>query len=501
MIKKIITQEKNTLLLLSVYVLLLLFFCSKMSPLYPINEWADVNLYFNIGKMINEGKTIYTEAFDHKGPLIFFLYAIGAKISGTSFFGMYLIESIGWTVMVFFAYLTARLFADKIYAFIIAMIFPVLMLSHTAQGGSAEEFIAIAQVVSLYFFIRYFKDGTSVHKPKHMLIHGLMSAIALLIKINLVIFWFFPLLAVFVNLALKKEYKNLMRNMITYILGVLIIALPICIYFLANNALSEAWNIYITLNKKYAAVNNFTLFGIVERLIGVFYLKLRYDTFDFLIVLTGAIYFPIRSIKNKWGCISIILSFVALFAAIFSTPMHVNYYAIPYYIYILPGCIVLSSFFRITPSKTAYVASLILILTLGIKQQDFFGIQISSLIKSEKPKGLIFQFSEIIKKEKEPTLLNLSLDEGNAVFTAANIKPTVKYFVSPNLPHSIYPDLRNEQTQYIEKKEVQFIILSQESLNYNYFHELPALESNYIIVSLYVNPEYDTHYYLYKRKD
>lgn len=501
MIKKTITQEKNTLLLLSIYVLLLLFFCSKMSPLYPINEWSDINLYFNIGKMINAGKVPYTEAFDHKGPLIFFIYAIGAKISGTSFFGMYLIESIGWIVMVFFAYLTARLFADKIYAFIIAMIFPVLMLSHTAQGGSAEEFIAIAQVVSLYFFIRYFKDGTSVHKPKHMLIHGLMSAIALLIKINLVIFWFFPLLAVFVNLALKKEYKNLMRNMITYILGVLIIALPICIYFLANNALSEAWNIYITLNKKYAAVNNFTLFGIVERLIGVFYLKLRYDTFDFLIVLTGAIYFPIRSIKNKWGCISIILSFVALFAAIFSTPMHVNYYAIPYYVYILPGCIVLSSFFRITPSKTAYVASLILILTLGIKQQDFFGIQISGLIKSEKPKGLIFQFSEIIKKEKEPTLLNLSLDEGNAVYTAANIKPTVKYFVSPNLPHSIYPDLRNEQTQYIEKKEVQFIILSQESLNYNYFHELPALESNYIIVSLYVNPEYDTHYYLYKRKD
>jgi hypothetical protein len=57
MIKQAIVKDKNILILLSLYSFLLLFFCSKMSPLYPINEWSDVNLYYNIGKAIFNGRT------------------------------------------------------------------------------------------------------------------------------------------------------------------------------------------------------------------------------------------------------------------------------------------------------------------------------------------------------------------------------------------------------------------------------------------------------------
>lgn len=498
MIKKMIAQEKNILIMLFIYAFLLIFFCSKMSPLYPINEWSDINLYFNIGKMINAGKVPYTEAFDHKGPLIFFIYAIGAFISDSSFFGMYLIESIGWAIIILFGYFTARLFVDKIYAFIVALIFPVLMLSHASQGGSAEEFIAIAQVVSLYFFIRYFKDDISVHKPKYMLIHGLMSAIALLIKINLVIFWFFPLLAVFVNLALKKEYRNLVQNIIAYIAGILIITVPICIYFMANGALSEAWNIYIVLNKNYAVIGS--LGQTIENIVIRFYLWIRLETFEFLIILLGAVYFPVRHIGNKWGRTGLILSFFILFAAIFSSPKYVYYYSIPYYVYALPGCIALCRFIRIPATKTACAILFILILAWGVKQRDFFGIQISEMVRSEKPTGIVFQFGEIVKKEQAPTLLNLGLDEGNAVFTVANLMPTVKYFISPNLPYNSYPQMRDEQTKYIENREVQFVILAEGAMNYSYFHKLPALNENYAIVDSYPANDHQV-YYLYKRKD
>lgn len=499
MIKKTIAQEKNIFIVLFIYAFLLIFFCSKMSPLYPINEWSDINLYFNIGKAITEGRVPYTEAFDHKGPLIFFIYSIGALISDSSFFGMYLIESIGWAIMIFFAYLTARLYVDKIYAFIVALIFPVLMLSHTSEGGSAEEFIAIAQVVSLYFFIRYFKEKSiSEHKPSHMLIHGLMSSVALLIKINLVLFWFFPLLAIFINLALRKEYKNVVQNIVAYISGILIITLPICIYLIANGALTEAWNIYIILNKNYATLGS--LSETIENIAVRFYLWTRLETFEFLIILLGAIYFPIRYIGNKWGRIALILSFFILFAAIFSSPKYVYYYSIPYYIYALPGCITLCRFIKIPTTKIAYALLFTLILALGIKQRDFFGMQISELVRSEKPTGLAFQFGEIVNKEKKPTLLNIGLDEGNAVFTVANVTPTVKYFISPNLPYNSYPQMRDEQTKYIENKEIQFVILAEGAMNFNYFHELPALNENYTIVDSYPASDHQI-YYLYKRKD
>ncbi|MDR0825520.1 MAG: hypothetical protein LBN74_10530, partial [Prevotella sp.] len=114
MIKKTTTQDKNILILLFVYAALLLFFCSKMSPLYPFNEWSDINLYFNIGKAIFNGKVLYTEAFDHKGPLIFFIYGVGYLISNTSFLGMYIIEVLMWTFMIYAAYFTAKLYLDKV---------------------------------------------------------------------------------------------------------------------------------------------------------------------------------------------------------------------------------------------------------------------------------------------------------------------------------------------------------------------------------------------------
>ena len=128
MIRKEIISEKKTLIILFVYSFLLLFFCSKMSPLYPFNEWDDINLYFTIGKGLFNGKIIYSELFDHKGPLIFFIYGIAYLISNTTFFGMYIIEALMWAFMICAGYFTAKLYIDKIYAFIVALIYPLFTL-------------------------------------------------------------------------------------------------------------------------------------------------------------------------------------------------------------------------------------------------------------------------------------------------------------------------------------------------------------------------------------
>lgn len=494
-----IIEDKRIFIVLFLYTFLLIFFCSMMSPLYQYNDWSDINLYFNMGKAMFNGKTLYTEVFDHKGPFIFFIYGIGYLISNTSFLGMYIIEAVCWTLMVFAAYFTARLYLDKIYAFIVAIVFPVLMLSHTSEGGSAEEFVAIFQVISLYLFIRYFKDeNASEHKPVYMIIHGLMCIMVLLIKINLVIFWFFPLLAIFINLILKKEYKNLVHNIIAFLIGVSIVAIPFGLYFLINGALSEFWNIYIDLNRSYAKIGS--LSEVMEGLLVRFYLRLRFETFEFLIILLGAIYFPIKYIQNRLGAISIILSFVALYVAIFVTPGYVYYYSIPYYVYALLGCIILCKFLNLSSNWRVYFVCILLALLWGINRRDFFGFTMNELIKRTKQETIVNKISDIMAKEKNPTVINLGLDANNGVFTRLNIVPSVKYFVTPNLHYDIYPQMRNEQTLYINNKNVQFIILPQGALNFDYFQNLPALHDNYTLIDKFINSE-SKAFYLYKRKD
>ena len=500
MIKKTITDNKNILFILFAYTILLLFFCSKMSPLYPLNEWSDINLYFNMGKAMFNGRTIYTEAFDHKGPLIFFIYGIGYLISNTSFLGMYLIEVILWTIMLFAVYFTARLYLDKVYALIVALALPLLILSHTQEGGSAEEFIAIFESVSLLFFIRYFKDkNVSAHNPKIMLVHGLMCCMTLFIKMNLVIFWFFPLLAIFINLILKKEYRNLIYNALAFIAGVLIIALPVCIYFIANNALTEAWDVYVVLNRSYARIGS--ALEIIELLAVRFYLRLRFETIEFLIILLGAFFFPYKYIGNRLGAISISLSFISLFTFIFITPGYVYYYDIPYTIFGIPGLIVLCKYIRLGSGKSVYIIAASLFLVLSINLKSFFGLQINEVIKRETPKTYVDEFEEIITKEKNPTLMNLGLDLGNSLFTRLNIVPNVKYFISPNLRYDFYPVMREEQSKYIENKDIQFFIICGASEEYNYYINLPALQNNYTMVYEAFDSSTKVYHYLYKRND
>lgn len=503
MIRKEITQDRKTFIILFVYTTLLLLFCSKMSPLYPFNEWSDINLYFNIGKAIFNGKTLYVDAFDHKGPLIFFIYGIGYLISNTSFIGMYIIEVIMWTSMVYAGYLIARLYIDKTYAFVVALAFPLLVLSHSSEGGSAEEFIIVFQSISLLLFLSYFREkDSSKHKPIYMFIHGVMCAATILIKINLIVFWFFPLLAVFINILKGKDYKNLTKNIIVYIAGLSTLIVPVLVYFTYNNALTEAWNTYIVLNGNYAKLEN--LSQIIENLAVRFYQRLRFETAEYLIILIGVFFFPIKYIKNMLGKVSIILSFLLLHVVIFMSPNYVFYYSIPYYIFSLLGCIAIidaiSKYIKLQPRWYFYLLLSIMALAIGIKEKNFFGTSKEVLMREQKPEGLIFQFSNIITKEENPTLLNLSLDLGNGVFTKANIIPNVKYFISPNLPHSIYPEMRDEQTKYIEDRQVQFIILSEFSFNFDYFYNLTALNDNYAVIDKYVENGTKT-YYLYKRKE
>lgn len=503
MIKKTIVENKPVFITLFIYAFLLLFFCSKMSPLYPFNEWSDINLYFNIGKGIFNGQVPYNDTFDHKGPLIFFIYGIGYLISNTSFLGMYIIESLLWAVMIFAVYFTARLYLDKVYSFIVAIIFPLFVLSHSSEGGSAEEFILIFEVISIYFFILYFKEkDTRRHRPLYMLIHGLMCGMVMLIKINLVVFWVFPLLAILVNLILKKEYQNLFKNIIYYLIGLAIIILPVCIYFIANNALGNAWDTYIVLNKNYARLGDAG--EILENLVVRFYQRLRFETFEYLVILLGVFYFPIRNVGNILGKIALILSFVTLHVVIFMSPNYVFYYSVPYYIFSALGCIViadiLSKYLKLANRWYSYLVIYVIVLMIGIYNTNFFGVDKDILLRKKEPEGLVFQFSKIVEKEKKPTLLNLGLDLGNGVFTKANILSNVKYFISPNLPYDTYPEMRDEQTEYIEDRKVQFIILAEFSFNFEYFHNLPSLTDNYEVVDTYVEHGTKT-YYLYKRKD
>lgn len=472
-----------------------------MSPFYAIQEWSDINLYFNIGKAIMNGQTLYVESFDPKGPYIFLIYGLGYLLSNNDFFGMFIIQIVAWYILICATYFTARLYLDKIYSFLVSIAFILISLSHTSQGGSAEEFALVAMSVSLYLFIRYFRSPCQ-HKVSHMYVHGLLWGITFFIKFNLVAFWIFPLLAIGLILLLRRDYKNLLLNILAFLLGGITTAIPIIIYFVSKNSLQEAIDVYFFLNSSFRVDTPAT---IINKVIISFYQRLRFETIEFLIILTGAFVFPILHLKNNIARLSIPLAFLSMFFIVFMAG-YVYYYSIPYYLFSSLGCIVIAFLLnKYTKFKwnvvLAGIATLI-ILGASVYRKEFFGKYNAS--NSEKPTNVIEKFLPTILKEQDRSLVNLGFDEANALFTYAQIMPTTKYFTAPNLPHQAYPQLRDEQTKYIEEGKTMFVVLAEYTNNALYFSQLEALDENYEVVDKF-EEYYDWHgvnryYYLYKRK-
>jgi len=498
--------------ILIVYSFLLLFFCSKMSPFYFTNEFSDVNVYFNVGKAMMDGRTLYAEVFDHKGPLIFFIYALGSLISSDTFFGVFLIEFIGWTIFIFAVFYTAKLFLENKYAFVVALLLPLGLIKYMSGGGTAEEFILILMSISLFFSIKYFKDEkANEHRPAYMFIHGIVFSSIFLIKLNLTIWVGFIITGIFINILFNRSYRNFLQNIIGFILGVCMCVVPIVIYFYLNNALDDAYDVYIALNSKYAGIESAK--SIIQNVVQRTYSLLRSDALLLFFIALGMLYFPVKYIKNKIGATTFIIAGLSLYTTVVMSHFFFEYYPIPLLLFsvlaLISVFLYLTRFVNIF-HETKKVMLFVTLLTF------LFGIAIEGLhdtridlfltekIKKEKPDNLNLELAEVIRQEKDPTLLFMGFGTAINLFTICDIVPNVKYFMSPNLTYEQYPQMRDEQIKYLENKEVQFFLLLEKPDEFSEIKNNPKFVQNYTLakeIRLYLDAKTEIAYILYKRND
>jgi len=82
------------LLFLYVFSAALLLLCTPNSPLFSTQSWVDPNVYMDVGRAMNEGRVLYRDIFDHKGPLFLMFFAVLAPFSKYSLTGLYLLQTV-----------------------------------------------------------------------------------------------------------------------------------------------------------------------------------------------------------------------------------------------------------------------------------------------------------------------------------------------------------------------------------------------------------------------
>ncbi|MBE7016865.1 MAG: hypothetical protein E7420_01715 [Ruminococcaceae bacterium] len=121
--KKVTKRDYISLSLISViFIVSMIGFSCYTSPLYPNCFGWDSAIFSLLGKGMVEGKGLYTELFDHKGPVIFMIDALGHLLGGRT--GIFLLQCISGLITVYFLYFTGKMLRPQCkYKWVVEAIF------------------------------------------------------------------------------------------------------------------------------------------------------------------------------------------------------------------------------------------------------------------------------------------------------------------------------------------------------------------------------------------
>lgn len=499
-------------------------FCSRSSFLAPMNNWDDANSYFSMGKALFNGKVIYRDVLDQKGPMLYFIYGIAYLISNQNFLGVYFIEIIMAGIFLYGCFKIMNLYMEsKLSGLFLPLLSAVIYSSVSFWwGGSAEELCLPFFVWPLYFMLKYFREnsGNTIGR-KEIAITGLCAGMVALIKFNSLGFFAAWMLVVVLIDFVAKEWKRLFGDCFWFLGWMLLLFVPWVIYFAINDALFFWYQGYIHYNVFiYADFSDETLtLGIrIYKLAKILYwLIIEHIQYFFFIILgVGTV---ILHPKRKWMekfAIAALCFF--LFLGIYIGGVELKYYSMPLTVFAVLGFCSIGNFAEWLADKwgskkqkgsrkeeekqgererkrVSAVRELKLAWMLGI----VMSIAVSGVImtqlslntdyrKTKKEDLYLYKLSSAMEVEEDTTLLNIScFDIG--LYTVTGIIPNCYWFQTQTLP---IEDVLIDQSQYIREQKVDYIVARE------YYPQV--VEEGYELIATQKEEERDFTYYLFRKK-
>lgn len=224
------------LFLTTVCVFAIILVCAaNTSPLYPYYTNGDSAIFLLIGKGITEGKVCYVDLFDHKGPVHFFLEALGWRIAGRT--GVWLLECLMTVLWVLLAQKICKKIKSKSLLPVIAAAFVYLHLFE--HGNLTESYSMLPVFLCLYLSVQYYMSQMLNHPPVYAFIYGVCFGLLAFSRVNNALVICTLVLCIIIRLICEKQFCNLLSNLVSGLIGVAVVAVPVCMYFQAKGALYD----------------------------------------------------------------------------------------------------------------------------------------------------------------------------------------------------------------------------------------------------------------------
>ena len=449
---------------------LALLIATTSSPLYATNFWTDTNLYFTIGRGMTQGLMPYRDLFDHKGPALFMLYALGAMISDTSFFGVFLLEVISLAAMLYAAWKTVSLYGESDMTLLAIPLAAMITVCCAAfnQGGSAEEFCLPALSLALYCALARMRGGERCAHPARLhLLFGAAMGWAFAIKYTDCGLFFGLAFAVLLYEWRMRGFVRAFASGLWVLAGMVLVIAPVAAYLAANGALDDCIQVYFIQNIFDYGGTAMSFGGHIYNALAYLRTQSAANPAMAALAIVGCALSSLYALIRREKGFLLEMMAAPLGAGLLLLFCYWGEMAHPYYALVFAslsplGLIPLAWAGKRMGRKaplvcTALACALIVPVCLGVCQSML-------LMETKKADMAQTAFAEIMNQEENPTLLDLtSLDQG--FYLAAGIVPNCRYFANNNLNTA---EKREALDGYLAEGRTMFVVSRWEDPGENY---------------------------------
>lgn len=255
---------KDVFILGVIYVAAILFLLLNSfatSPLFGAAYSGDAAMFLTIGKYWAKGTLPYVGLWDSKGPIIFGINALGYLLLDSKY-GVFLIQILCLLVATTIIFKIFQKKGNRIIALCGTCVVLWIMLTDYAGDGT-EEFALPLLCASFYLMydwtLQKVEKGKSQHAPAAAFLYGSVFSFCFLTRLTNAVGVCAGVLVITITLLLNKEYKNLIKNAVAFLLGVAIVILPFVIYFQSKGILYDAFYGTFLYNLDYAGKSDMGL--------------------------------------------------------------------------------------------------------------------------------------------------------------------------------------------------------------------------------------------------
>lgn len=463
--------SRPELVILIMSAVVTITFVSASSPLYPYNPWDDANCFFTLGRGIIHGYVPYRDLYEQKGPLLYFIYALAALISEKSFIGSWIVECISASLFAIFSWKTAKLVVEPSkYAIAVMPLF--LGITYTLYmfnfGGNAEEICFPLLTIALYFGLKSIIKGDGLPSNKEALLIGLFTGIVLWIKYTFLGFFAGFCLYILVLTIKRKSFVKLWSLVWRFLLGIIIISIPILIYFAANKALGSLWEAYFYNNMflyhSGVKAHGLTAIPVIKNIYIPFKatvtLSKQYPTYGIMLLLSLISLVFIKKLQRKKAIFLFLITFALALSVIYTRLVLIYYYgyimAYCFCLTLIPAIKLLNYIAKASKDHSAFIKRLA---TGGLLITYVFTIiMCKNMYLIFKPKDYLAQYRMAATINQTPDAKILTYEVMDSGFyTVAGLMPANRFYCYLNIQNT-YPAILEEQHRLIDEGYYDYIV-------------------------------------------